>query len=161
PVVVGQAAHIARTPITMTMASINICSTSTAILNVIQFVKYAKKNTCETTYSSSAPGWDAAERSALAQSHKPTAKNATCAIRYSAFGRSSRNVPNPVRMSVCMNPPFRGCRFCENDATLQPRHWRNLGGHVEGPSVSARVYLTGRVRIESAGRLIDEQRFPA
>jgi SARP family transcriptional regulator, regulator of embCAB operon len=27
--------------------------------------------------------------------------------------------------------------------------------------VTARVYLTGRVRIESAGRLIDEQRFPA
>jgi SARP family transcriptional regulator, regulator of embCAB operon len=28
-------------------------------------------------------------------------------------------------------------------------------------AVSVRVYITGRVRIESAGRLIDEQRFPA
>src|SRR4051794_39570771 len=53
------------------------------------------------------------------------------------------------------------CRCLRPSARLRPRYWHEVGETLEAFRVSVRVYVTGRVRIESGGRLVDDPRFPA
>src|SRR5205814_8316415 len=40
-------------------------------------------------------------------------------------------------------------------------YWLDVGESLEGAALSVRLYITGRVRIECDGRLIDEPQLPA